>query len=68
MHYNIVNRKTGGVINRVRFADNEKDDDNLETRNKKRKKTAERLRDGWLTTTYKGTDLIIQEVRTHEDK
>lgn len=65
MHYHIVNRKTGGVVNRVTHAEHENDTDPKELRDKKRKAQATKMLNAW-TDNAKVSDLTLVEVPSYD--
>ena len=57
--YRVINAADGTTLNHIQVTDNERDDDAPEVADQKRKADAERKRDRWLETEYRGYDLRV---------
>jgi hypothetical protein len=57
--YRVIEKKSGGTLNFVRYAENEKDTDSEEVAERKRKAQAIRLRDNWVANVDPSLTLIV---------
>jgi len=63
--YKVVNAETDGVINEVEHAENERDTDSQDIKNKKRREEAERKMHAWTDTLYAGHSLKVVEEKSY---
>ncbi len=57
--FKIIDRKTGGCVNHIETADNERDTDAVHVRNEKRQQQAIKFQQRWLQTYFLGETLDI---------
>ena len=61
--YKVVDVHDGGVLNHIQAADNEADNDTIETRERKRREQAEKTAQRWMQTYFADRVIKVQEVK-----